>query len=202
MSPQQLIGFYQRRTTDRSGCGAPVIFMCLLIAFLLVGCRTITNQESNTESHHIESLLEKVDSLINKTTTVKQDSVWRETVIKELQSIREKSDTSHTLVVDTTGKVIKEKIVINNTKEVTSEKDRQEIIGMIHRLEKLDSTLSVQNEQISKIDSLLKEKNKETTIEKKQPWWQSFTQLTKGIIIGILLSVIVFLVLRLKKILP
>jgi len=201
MSPQQLFGYYQRQVTDRSGCGGPVIFMCLLIAFFLVGCRTITNEETNTESHRIESLVDKVDSLISKTATVKQDSVWRETIIKELQSIREKSDTSHTIVVDTAGKVIKETIVINNTREVTSESDRQEIVGMIHRLEKLDSTLSVQNTQISKLDSLLKEKTKETTIEKKQPW-KSFTQHVKGIIIGILLSVIAFLVLRLKKLLP
>lgn len=202
MSPQQLLGYYQRQVTDRGGCAGPVIFMCLLIAFLLMGCRTITNEETNTESHRIESLMEKVDSLIGKTTIVQQDSAWRETIIRELQSIREKSDTSHTLVVDTAGKVIKEKIVINNTREVTSESDRQVILGMIHRLEKLDSTLSVQNKQISQMDSLLKEKNKETTIEKKQPWWTSFAQLAKGVIIGILLCVIVFLVLRLKKILP
>lgn len=204
MTPEEYINNVHKGMCDNGGCGGQMMLMgfVALLLFLLTGCKTVSNKESYTKYHRMDSLIERMDSLVSKSYVVQQDSSWRELVMRQFESIKEKSDTSHIQVVDTAGNVIKETIVINNTKEVTSESNRQEIIGMIHRLEKLDSTLSVQNKQISEMDSLLKEKTKETTIEKKQPWWQSITQHIKGIIIGILLSVIVFLVLRLKKLMP
>ena len=175
---------------------------CILAIFLLIGCRTVTNEESYVESHRIESLVSKMDSIISKSHTVQQDSSWRETIIKELQSIRERSDTNHVVVKDTAGNVIKETLIINNTKEVTSESTMLIMEGLLHKMEKMDSTIAVQNEQISKVDSLLQQINKETTIEKKQSWWDSVWQHTKGILIGIVFSGIVFIILRLKKKLP
>lgn len=139
---------------------------------LLSGCKTVTSNESYFEKQRMESMIEKMDSLITKSYVVEKDSSWHETIIKELQSIKEKSDTSHTLVVDSAGKVIKEKIIINNTKEVSSERDRQEIIGLRSSLEKLDSTVSVQNEQISRMDSLIRQSNKEKTVEKQLSWFE------------------------------
>lgn len=145
--------------------------MVVLVA-LLSGCKTVTSNESYFEKQRMESMIEKMDSLITKSYVVEKDSSWHETIIKELQSIKEKSDTSHTLVVDSAGKVIKEKIIINNTKEVSSERDRQEIIGLRSSLEKLDSTVSVQNKQISRMDSLIRQSNKEKTVEKQLSWFE------------------------------
>jgi len=173
----------------------------LLLAVLMVGCRTITNEESYVERHKIDSLVQRMDSLISKSYVVQQDSAWRETIIKELQSIKEKSDTSHTIVLDTAGNVVKETIIINNTKEVTSERLQQEVVGMMHKMEKMDSVLSVQNEYISKMDSLLQESVKEKTIEKKLSWWQKLWQQGKGILVGVVISALVFLVLKFKNIL-
>lgn len=202
MTPQQLIGYYQRQVTDRNGCGGPVVFMCLLIVFLLAGCKTVTDKESYIENHRIESLMERMDSLISKSYVVQQDSSWRETFIKELQSIKEKSDTNHIQVVDTAGNVIKETIIINNLKEVTNERYEHEIEGLRHSIEQMDSTIAVQSQQLSRMDSLLQQKSKETTIEKKQSWWDSLLQNVKGIIIGIVFGGIMIYILRWKKILP
>lgn len=170
-----------------------------LLAVLMVGCRTITSEESYKERHRIDSLIERMDSLVSKSYVTQQDSSWREFVMRQFESIKEKSDTNHIQVVDTAGNVIKETIVINNTKEIVSEKDRLEREIMIHKLEVMDSVISVQSEYISKMDSLLQESVKEKTIEKNLSWWQSLWQKGKGILFGILLSVIVFLILWLKK---
>lgn len=202
MRPEELMRYYHEGLTDRGGCGGPVMFACLLIVFMLVGCRTVTNEESYIEKHRMESLIEKMDSLISRSHTVQQDSSWRETFIRELQSIKERSDTNHVTVVDTAGNVIKETIIINNTKEITSERTRLMMEGMIHKMDRMDSVMSIQNKLICEMDSVLQQSSKETTIEKKQSWWENILQQTKGIVVGIIFSGIIFFILRLKKKLP
>lgn len=196
---QLLRMYHDENTPTRQGCGGPVLLVCLLIALLLSGCKTITKEESYVEKHHMESFMNKMDSLMHISQTVQQDSSWRETIIKELQSIKEKSDTSHTLVVDTAGNVVKETIIINNTKEVTNERDRQEIVGLRHSIEKLDSTVIVQSEYISHLDSLLQQKEKETTIQKELSWWEKLFSQAKGFAVGIVLCCIVVFILKIKK---
>lgn len=154
------------------------------------GCKT-TEKSSYVEQHRIEDMMAKMDSVINKSQTTIQDTSWHETVIKELQSIKERNDTSRVVVVDSAGKVIKEVVTIVREREVERESDRQEREGMIHKMEKMDSTLSVANQQISHMDSLLKEREKETVIEKQQPWylqlWNGIKLLLIGAVIGIVL---------------
>lgn len=202
MTLDELIGNYNRGITERGGCGGPVMIACMLIAFLLMGCKSVSNKESFVENHRIENLVSMMDSLINRSHTVQQDSSWRETVIKELQSIKERSDTNHIVVMDTAGNVIRETTIINNTREVTSESTRLLMEGMIHKMDRMDSVMSIQNKLICEMDSLLRQSDKETTIEKKQSWWKALWQQAKGIIIGIVFSGIVFFILRLKKKLP
>ena len=199
MTPEEIIMYYHKGITDRGGCGGPVMFALILALFLLCSCKTVTNTESYVEKHRIESMMAKMDSVISKSSTTVQDSTWRETVIRELQSIREKSDTNHIVVVDSAGRVIKETVVINNTREVVSEKDRQEREVMIQKIERLDSTISIQNEQISRMDSLLQQSAKTQTIEKKMSWWQRTWQQTKGMLLGVVITLIVLMILKLKK---
>lgn len=131
----------------------------------LVGCKTIKKSESSIDKHYIETLMQRMDSLSKYKQVVQQDTSWHETFIRELQSIREKSDTSHVMVVDTSGNVIKEKIIINNVREVTSEKEKQEREFLMHKLESMDSTLVVANERITKLDSAYQASKKETIKE-------------------------------------
>jgi len=175
-------------------------FLWILAVVVLVGCRTINNEESYVERHRLESMIERMDSLVSRSYVIQQDSSWRELVMRQFESIKEKSDTSHIQVVDTAGNVIKETIVINNTREVVSEKERQEIVGLRHSVEKLDSTVTVQNEQISRMDSLLKESVKEKTIEKQLSWWQKIVMQWKGMLLGLAIGVVVLLVLKWKKV--
>lgn len=199
MDIDKIFEYYHADITERGGCGGPVMFAMILALFLLCSCKTVTNTESYVEKHRIESMMAKMDSIISSQHTTIQDSTWRETVIKELQSIKERNDTSRYVVVDSAGKVIKETIVINNTKEIVSDRDRHEREVMMQKIERLDSVISIQNEQISRIDSLLQQSQKEKTIEKKQSWWQKAWQQSKGIMIGVVLTLIVLFILRLKK---
>ena len=198
MTLDELIRYYHEGITERGGCGGPVMFACLLIVFLLMGCKTVTNEESYKEKHRIESLIDRMDSLVSKSQTIQQDSSWRETFIKELQSIKERTDTNHVTVVDTAGNVIKETIIINNTKEVTNESTRLVMEGMIHKIDRMDSVIAVQNKQISHMDSLLQQSSKETVVTKKTSRWQSLWQQAKGILIGIIITGVIYIIVSKK----
>ena len=167
---------------------------------LLMSCRTISDHQSYVERHGLESVLNRMDSIWQQSQTTVQDTSWHETVIKELQSIKERNDTNRVVVVDSTGKVIKETVTIIREREVNSEKDRQEREGMMHRLEKMDSVLAVNTLQTHRIESLMKEKEKTTVIEKQDPWYKKLFGGMKTMFIGIVIgAVLLGIVLSLTK---
>lgn len=151
-----------------------IVLGVLLVIWALMGCTTTRVTETSSLEHHVSEMLDRMDSLVRVKTVVQQDSAWRETILRQFQSIREKSDTSHTFVVDTAGRVIKETLVINNVRETTSETDRQEIQVLSHRIETMDSTMNLMRQQLERSDSLLQ--TKETVVDKPVPadlsWWQ------------------------------
>jgi hypothetical protein len=174
------------------------IILCCL-ASLFTGCSS-SRYTSSLEQHHIQDLMQRMDSLFTTRTVVQQDSAWRETILRQFQTIREKSDTSHQIVVDTAGRVIKEKLVINNVREVHSETDRQELQVMTHRLESMDSTINIMRQQISRSDSLLRQRHETVTKEVEKPlsWWQEL-QIWLGRLVLIALAVLAAIWILKKK---
>lgn len=150
------------------------IIGCVVICLLFTSCST-PKETSYIEQHKIERMMERMDSFIRTKTVIQQDSAWRESIMRQFESIREKSDTSHTIVLDTAGNVIREKIIINNIREATSEKEHKEREGMIHRMEVMDSTMNIMRQQLSTTDSLLRsrEDTKIKEVEKDLSWWQN-----------------------------
>ena len=154
-------------------CIAIAIVVAGILAFSFVSCST-PRESSYIEQHKVERMMDRMDSVINKKVVIQQDSVWRETIMRQFESIREKSDTSHTLVLDTAGNVIKETMIINNIRETTSETDRREMEVMKSRLDVMDQTLDIMRQNLYIADSLLQ--SKEDTVikevEKDLSWWQ------------------------------
>lgn len=172
-----------------------IIICLLMLAMALTGC-TGAKETTNyyTDRQYMEQMMNRFDSVITSSRTVQQDSVWQQTVIKQLQSIKERNDTSHTVVVDSSGKVIKETIIINREKELVSENDREERAYMMHRLEQIDSITSVNSMLIQRIDSLMRESKEQTIKEvpaKLTPWQHFRIHIANVLfwIIGILLLV-------------
>lgn len=149
------------------------LIICMVACALFASCRT-TKTVSLLEQHRVQTLMDRMDSVINTRQVIRQDSSWRELVMSQFQSIREKNDTSHTFVVDSTGKVIKETTIIRIEKETNSETDRQEREVMMSRLEIMDSTLNVMRQQLQHSDSLLqlRQETIEKQVEKPLSWWQ------------------------------
>lgn len=174
----------------------------LAVCSLLTGCTTQKTVTSDVSDHRVTDLMQRMDSLIGVHSVVQQDSTWRQEILRQFQSIREKSDTSHYVVQDTAGNVIRERIVINNTREVTSETDRQEREVMMHRLEQMDSTVQAQALMISHMDSLMQQSRKEVvkTVETPTSWWQQI-QIWLGRLVLVALAVLAAIVIFRKEIL-
>lgn len=167
---------------DRIGCIASIvswiitlILLCALCAF--TGCtspRTIASDTS--EHHHVENLMQHMDSLFRLRTVERQDSSFRESVLHQLQTLSERNDTSHTIVTDTAGRIIKETLIIRQERATTSETDRRERELLVHRLTAMDSTISVMRQQLFHADSLLQQSHDTEVLQVPAPLtpWQQF----------------------------
>lgn len=153
----------------------PFLFVIIiLICSLIVGCTTQKVVESQNTEHRVSDLMQRMDSFINSRVVIRQDSSFHESVLSFLRDIKEKTDTSRTLVVDSAGKVLKETLIIRTEKESVNTTDRREREVMTHRLEMMDSTLHRIQQQLSHSDSLLQQRQQ--TVERQVPapltWWQ------------------------------
>lgn len=183
---------------------ANIVLLAVFIISFFSSCKT--QEETLREHYRMTRIVDRMDSLINNRQVITQDSTWRELVVRQLNTIMEKNDTSRTVVVDTTGRVIKETLIIRNEKSVNSETEQREREVMLHRLEVLDSTLSCLRQQISESDSVLKEKITTSVREVEKPlsWWQKIFIWLGGITVISLITAAVVLGARkgwLKKIL-
>lgn len=184
-----------------TGCisSAISLFLILLIfclCGLFVSCGS-TREMSYAEHHRMESLTDRLDSLLASRTVVQQDSAWREVVLRQFDSIREHSDTSHTVVVDTAGKVVRETLIINNVRERTSESDRQEREMLLHRLDVQDSIISVMSQHVSHSDSLLQSRQETEVREVDRPlslWQQARLRLADVILVALAVLVAVWMI--------
>ena len=181
-----------------AGCFNVVLMMigaltALIVCAMFTGCsspRTITN----TSDHRIDDRLERIDSLLTNRTVIQQDSAWRESVMRQFQSIRERSDTNRTTVVDTAGNIIREKIIINNIRETNSETDRTEREVLIRRLEKMDSTISKMIDHQEHTDSLLQSKENIKEVPAKLSWWQNLRIWVGNIVLILLMAALAWFI--------
>lgn len=178
------------------GCLAHIIafllalLICALLELSLGSCTSTRTVSSTIDQHSVETLMQRMDSVIAKRTVVKQDSAWHELILRQFQSLQERNDTSHTLVTDTAGRVIKETLIIRQERATTSETDRHEREVLLHRLSVMDSTLAVMQQDISHTDSLLQQKNETEIKEVPAPLsWHQHLRLLLGNILLIALLV-------------
>lgn len=173
LTPEELDAIHV--TAALFGCAVYVAALIVaLVICVLFGSCTTHREVTSVEHHRIEDLMQRMDSVISTRQVIRQDSSWRELIMSQFQSIREHNDTSHTFVVDTAGRVIKETLVIRTERESNSQTDLHEREVLIHRLEVMDSTLSVMQLQFSHIDSLMQQRNISTTryVQRSLTFWQ------------------------------
>lgn len=150
------------------------VLLLLALTSLLTGCTTRRSVSDTLEQRHTQEMLQRMDSTLMAHSIARQDSTWRQEILWQFQSIREKSDTSHSVTLNAAGDTIRERIIINTIRESASQTDREQLTVMSHRLEVMDSIVRVQSELISCMDSLLYQQKQTEIKEVAKPlnWWQ------------------------------
>lgn len=172
---------------------AVMFLFVLIVSMMMCGCKS--TKQVSVERHTLEQLITRLDSMLQVRLVTQQDSSFREYVISQFQTLREKNDTSYTIVVDTAGRVIKETLIIRTEKESNSETDRKEREVIIHKLEVMDSTLVALQSQIERTDSLL-QKKQETVEVNKLYSWQKWLMWLGGFALLVVLAFIGFKIYR------
>lgn len=172
----------------------------LMVISALTGCTTQRIGTDTMDHRHSREMLQRMDSLFSVRTVTQQDSAFRQEMLRQFQSIRERSDTSRSVMVNAAGDTIRERIVINNIRETTSSTDRQLLTVLSHRLEVMDSTVQQQNLQISRMDSLLRQQSKtvEIPVEKPLSWLQQVRLWLGNIVLVVLAVLAVWWLIRKK----
>ena len=143
-----------------------------MVLLSLTGCKTVRTAE--TTDHRLTERLERIDSLVTRSFVSLQDSSWHERVLSQFQSIKEHSDTSHVITVDTAGNVIRERTIINNYRETISETSEREREAVRQRIEVLDSAVQAQTALIEKMDSTIHTERQQVEVPARLTWWQQF----------------------------
>ena len=175
-----------------NGCLVFMIILVLLaIMSLFTGCTTQRIGTDTQDHRHSREMLQHMDSLLSVRTVTHQDSIWQQEILRQFQSIREKSDTSRSVTLNQAGDTIREKIIINNIREATSETDRQQLTVMLHRLQVMDSTVQAQSIRISRMDSLLRKERQvvERVVSAPLSWIQQM-QIWLGRLVLVALAVL------------
>ena len=172
------------------------IVVWTLVVLSLISCKSIKSVESTTESHKVSELVEKMDSLVTKTSKWQQDIYQKQTSLVDSFKQKEKNDSSHVIIVNEKGDTVRERIEIHHyvEREHSSEKNESEI--WIQKFREVDSLLKVSLDKQAVTDSLLKEHNKETVVEKQLTFWQRIKQSLGGW--AILISTVLLLILLVK----
>ena len=181
--------FFKRAYSERTGCGGPLYFACmLLLLFLVSGCATKRSTESNIDVHSIELMTQKMDSMLHATSTWQQSIFQKQTDLVDSFKQREVRDTSRTVFLDEEGKIIKETVVIKELVESDHSTKESEKEYWEELVRKTDSLLQVSLAKQEKMDSTLQLRQKDTVVEKKP----TLGERLKWIGLGVILAVIGF----------
>lgn len=191
---QEDINLYQRLTLKMLLHGFVTFLLIVALLALMSLFTSCTTQRIGTDTldhRHSREMLQRIDSLFSVRTVTQQDSAFRQEILRQFQSIREKSDTSRSVTLNQAGDTIRERIVINNIRETTSSTDRQLLTVLSHRLQVMDSTVQQQNLQISRMDSLLRQQSKTIEVPVAQPLsWFHQMQLWLGRLVLVALALL------------
>lgn len=76
MTIDDIIRYYHQGITERGGCGGPVMFVCMLLAWILCGCSTqyVPVREVHTEYRNTTDTVHTVDTVVHERRTVVREA--------------------------------------------------------------------------------------------------------------------------------
>ncbi len=187
--------YYSRSDTQTTGCG-PVLMASLLALFILVGCATKRSSESSVEVHRVQLMTERMDSILHATSTWQKSIFEKQTALVDSFKHSEVRDTSRTYFLGERGDTVREIIKVyveRNTEHTTQESEKEYMEEMLH---KSDSILQAAFYKMSLQDSLLREHQKDTVVEKQTPWYERWWNGLRNLLALVAVALIVAKLIR------
>lgn len=188
-----------------NGCGPTLMSFVITALIILVGlmgltgCRTIKESEMTNENHKLSELMERMDSMMRTSYTWQQDLYSKQSSLVDSFRHNEKRDSNHVVVINEKGDTVRERIEIYHEveKDHSSEKQVEEML--VQKIEKLDSMLKVSVDKQAVTDSLLRERDKYKEVEKEKTLGQRISTFFTDALICVIIFVLVYIILKVKK---
>ncbi len=178
--------YYDRNKDSRSGCCGPILIACMTLLFVLCSCTTQRSTESSVEVHRVQLMTERMDSILHATSTWQKSIFEKQTALVDSFKHSEVRDTSRTYFLGERGDTVREVIKIyveRNTEHTTQESEKEYMEEMLH---KSDSILQVSLHKMSLQDSVLREHQKDTVVEKKPTLGERLKWIGLGVILAMI----------------
>lgn len=163
-----------------------LLCVAVLVMLFMCSCATRRSTESSIEMHRMQLMTERMDSMLHATSTWQKSLYEKQSSLVDSFKQSEVRDTSRIIFLGEKGDTVKEKIVIREIveREHSSQESTQELREEFFR--QTDSLIKVNRSMEAKMDSLLREHNKETVVEKKP----GLMEMLKWVALGVLLALI------------
>jgi len=153
-----------------NGCGPSLmlyVIIGIVLLMLFTSCRSVKSVETSSESRKVSELVEQMDSLVKFSAKWQQDIYQRQT--SQVDSIRqhERNDSSRSVVVNEKGDTIRERVEIYRYIERDHSTEKSESEVWMQKFHEVDSLLRISLVKQAVTDSLLREREATSVIEKK-----------------------------------
>ena len=175
------------------------MYLFIVLAFIVVllpfGCTTVKESDNSLYMHRMAVMTERFDSAMHATQLWQQSIYEKQTSLVDSFKHSEVRDTSRTIFLGTKGDTVKETIIIKEyiEREHSSQENTQEYWQELEK--RTDSLFAANKTLVSRMDSMLYQREKTTMVEKKAPWYERIMDgigrfvlfVVAGMLIGVLI---------------
>ena len=180
------MSMYYRNYEQNFGCGAPMLAVFVLIVFMLCGCATKRSTESSVEMHRMQLMTERMDSMLHATSVWQQSIYEKQSTLVDSFKHSEVRDTSHVIFLGAKGDTVRETITIREYIEREHSSSSQETERIEEKFRRTDSLLQVSLERQEKQDSILRQYQKTTVVEKQPTLGDKLKWFGGGVVLAVI----------------
>ena len=166
--------------------GRYLLCVAALVMFLMCSCATKRSTESSVEMHRMQLMTERMDSMLHATSVWQQSIYEKQSTLVDSFKHSEVRDTSHVIFLGAKGDTVRETITIREYIEREHSSSSQETERIEEKFRRTDSLLQVSLERQEKQDSLLRQYQKTTVVEKQPSLGDKLKWFGGGVILALI----------------
>lgn len=171
-------------------------WLLFIMVPLLCGCSSVKESQSIVDYSSMTRIVERMDSMMHTTQTFQQQVYEKQSALVDSFKHSEVRDTSRIIFLGQKGDTIKETTIIkeyiereHSTQESSEEWKEEVFIQM-------DSIISTNKSLEQKMDSILREREKNTLVEEKASWYERWFNKLAWLLLIVVIGILAATVIR------